>query len=245
MAAARRATGFALDVATQRAVLVIADISGFTSFMRLNALATSHAKQIVVRLLTALVRRHRAPLQVAELEGDAVFLWGALDADPTAATRAINDQLLDFFGTFRAEIDALRSMPLCVCGACTNVSDLRLKQVVHVGDVAPAEIGGFTKLFGIDVILVHRMLKTSVASHEYVLMTDAAHAALGAPASAAGTAVEEELEGVGRVAMQLYEAHRLEPFPAPPTDEVPGFKERLRWKLGMHARTVGGLFRRD
>ena len=32
------------------AVLLIADISGFTRFMRLHALTTSHARQIIVRL---------------------------------------------------------------------------------------------------------------------------------------------------------------------------------------------------
>ena len=235
---------FTLDVQPTRAVLVIADISGFTRFMRLHALADSHAKQIVVRLLTAIVERHRSPLRVAELEGDAVFLWGPLDDHDRGFGSDLNQQLLGFFGAFRHEIAALRALPLCVCGACTNVADLRLKQVVHIGEVATERIGGFEKLFGIDVIVVHRMLKNSVGSHEYVLMTDAAHAVLGPPAAGGGgVSVVEELDGIGEVPMVLYEAAGLEPFPEPPESARPGRLGTLRWKLGMHARTVGNLVR--
>jgi class 3 adenylate cyclase len=228
---------FPLDVRPTRAVLVIADISGFTSFMRLHALADSHAKQIVVRLLTALVERHRSPLRVAELEGDAVFLWGPLDDHDRGIGVNLNEQLLGFFGAFRGEVAALKALPMCVCGACTNVANLRLKQGVHVGEVATERIGGFEKLFGIDVIVVHRMLKNSVASHEYVLMTDAAHAVLGPPAAVPGVPVVEELDGIGDVAMVLYDATALEPFPDVPQ---PTRAHTLRWKLGMHARTLLG-----
>ena len=66
---------------TSPALLVIADISGFTRFMRLHTLATSHARQIIVRLLTALVDASRPPLKVAELEGDAVFFYALAPED--------------------------------------------------------------------------------------------------------------------------------------------------------------------
>jgi hypothetical protein len=36
---------------TSKAILLVADISGFANFMKLHALSTNHAKQIVVRLL--------------------------------------------------------------------------------------------------------------------------------------------------------------------------------------------------
>jgi len=233
---------FPIDVRPTQAVLVIADISGFTSFMRLHALADSHAKQIVVRLLTVLVEHHRSPLRVAELEGDAVFLWGPLERlEPGVAD--LNQQLLGFFGAFRREIAALRALPLCVCGACLNVADLRLKQVVHVGEVATERIGQFEKLFGIDVIIVHRMLKNSAGSHEYVLMTDAAHAALGPPGVVEGVPIVEQLDGIGEVPMLLFDAAQLEPFPEPPDSARHGRARTLRWKLGMHGRTLRDLVR--
>jgi class 3 adenylate cyclase len=234
---------FPLDVRPTQAVLVIADISGFTSFMRLHALADSHAKQIVVRLLTVLVEHHRSPLRVAELEGDAVFLWGPLEPREPGAGADLTQQVLGFFGAFRREIAALRALPLCVCGACLNVADLRLKQVVHIGEVATERIGGFEKLFGIDVIVVHRMLKNSVGSHEYVLMTDTAHAALGPPGPVEGVPVVEQLDGIGEVPMLLFDASQLEPFPDPPDSARPGRMRTLRWKLGMHGRTLRDLLR--
>ncbi|NIO06511.1 MAG: DUF2652 domain-containing protein, partial [Deltaproteobacteria bacterium] len=60
---------------SSRTLLLIADISGFTEFMRLHAMATRHARQIVVRLLRAMIEATGPPLRVAELEGDAVFFY--------------------------------------------------------------------------------------------------------------------------------------------------------------------------
>ena len=48
--------------------------------------------------------------------------------------------------------EALQQVKACVCEACTNVGQLRLKQVVHYGEVAVEKIDRFEKLFGLDVI---------------------------------------------------------------------------------------------
>jgi hypothetical protein len=56
--------------ADSKAILLVADISGFTKFMKLHAISTSHAKQIIVRLLKSLMKASKPPLKVAELEGD-------------------------------------------------------------------------------------------------------------------------------------------------------------------------------
>jgi hypothetical protein len=42
---------------TSKAILLVADISGFTNFMKLHALSTNHAKQIVVRLLLRIFKQ--------------------------------------------------------------------------------------------------------------------------------------------------------------------------------------------
>jgi hypothetical protein len=228
---------------TTRAVLLIADISGYTRFMRLHAIATSHSKQIIVRLLKALVARHRAPLRLAELEGDAVFLWGPLSTSPAGDGAAIARQMAEFFAAFRAEVDALGRMPVCVCEACLNVGQLRLKQVVHVGEVATERIDRFEKLFGVDVILVHRMLKNRVASDEYVLMTDDALAALGTPSGfAVGRPHIEVLDGVGDVSMVVFDVPAMDALIDAAT-EGPGRLETLGWKLGMHGRALVDMAR--
>jgi Protein of unknown function (DUF2652) len=71
-----------------RALLLVADISGFTNFMKLHAVSTSHAQQIIVRLLKAIMNVAQPPLKVAEIEGDAVFFyapWGEESLSRTAS----------------------------------------------------------------------------------------------------------------------------------------------------------------
>ena len=138
---------------SSQAMLLIADISGFTRFMRLHALTTSHAHQIIVRLLKALVDASGPPLKIAELEGDAVFFYAlGTEDDLPQDTAAVKEQILRFFRVFKQEIEALQQVTACVCEACTNVGQLRLKQVVHYGEVAVEKIDRFEKLFGLDVI---------------------------------------------------------------------------------------------
>ena len=107
---------------------------------------------------------------MAELEGDAVFFFALTTEDdlPQAAD-AVKEQILRFFQVFSREINALQQFTACVCEACTNVGQLRLKQVIHRGEVAVEQIDRFEKLVGLDVIVVHRMLKNTVPSNEYLM----------------------------------------------------------------------------
>ena len=73
---------------------------------------------------------------------------------------------------------------MCTCDGCTQAGELKLKFVAHVGEVAFQKVKRYTELAGVDVILVHRLLKNSVPIPEYVLMTDARSASeLGSPRS--------------------------------------------------------------
>ena len=57
------------------------------------------------------------------------------------------------------------------CDACRQIGRLRVKFVAHLGEVATQRIRETEKLVGVDVIAVHRMLKSTVPSAEYVLMS--------------------------------------------------------------------------
>ena len=226
---------------TSPAVLLIADISGFTRFMRLHALTTSHARQIIVRLLKALVDAAQPPLKVAELEGDAVFFFALSteEALPQAAG-AVKEQIMRFFQVFDREIEALKQVTACVCEACTSVGELRLKQVVHRGEVAVEQIDRFEKLFGIDVILVHRMLKNTVPSNEYLMMTEPAYTACTGFYDQEPERRTEAFEGVGEVETLVFYktalAAALESLPAVPPP--PPLRKNIGWKLKMHGRTI-------
>ena len=226
---------------TSPALLLIADISGFTKFMRLHALTTSHARQIIVRLLKALVEASGPPLKVAELEGDAVFFYAlTTEEELPQAAEAVKAQILRFFQAFKKEIDALQQVTACVCEACTSVGQLRLKQVVHRGEVAVEQIDRFEKLFGLDVIVVHRMLKNTVPSNEYLMMTDPAYAACADFYSLEPERRTEDFDGVGEVdTLVFYETSLASALAdmdeAPPQ---PPLTQNIGWKLKMHGRTL-------
>src|SRR5437870_5180429 len=59
---------------TRQGFLVLADISGFTAFVTGTEL--EHGPPIIAALLEAVIRRISPPLEVQEIEGDAVFALG-------------------------------------------------------------------------------------------------------------------------------------------------------------------------
>lgn len=168
-----------MQPSTYKALLVIADISGFTRFMKSHENAANRAMpvEVVVELLRAVISAAAPPLKLAEVEGDAAFFYALCrdDDDISAELAAIKKQVMGFFRSFYQTLHRL-----CALNPCARkAQDLRLKVVIHAGEVALEHIHGFDKLFGMDVILAHRLLKNSVPAQEYVLMTEAAYNWLG------------------------------------------------------------------
>lgn len=182
---------------TQKALLVIADISGFTQFMKSHENKANHAMQVVVELLRAVISAAAPPLKLAEVEGDAAFFYAICKEDGNGARElaAIKKQVLSFFRSFYQTLHRLCALYPCA----RNARNLRLKVVIHAGEVAIEHIHGFDKLFGMDVILTHRLLKNSVPSPEYVLMTEAAYNRLGDFEKLTPERQTEYCEGIGVV----------------------------------------------
>ena len=63
------------DVAERAAILAIADISGYTKFMLSRRKSPVHSQMIISELLNSIVKSADSVLEVAKLEGDAVFLF--------------------------------------------------------------------------------------------------------------------------------------------------------------------------
>ncbi len=76
---------------TVRGVLVLADISGYTHFSRLHYTSLLHAEQIITELMESILQSADFPLQVGQLEGDAVLLFAEAPAgsEATAAQSAL------------------------------------------------------------------------------------------------------------------------------------------------------------
>ena len=75
---------------------------------------------------------------------------------------------------FSEKINELSQSTTCTCNACTHIEKLRLKVVVHSGEALFHRVFNFVELAGVDVIIVHRLLKNSVAADQYLLLTEAA-----------------------------------------------------------------------
>ena len=57
----------------QRGYFILADISGYTSFMASNEL--DHVQGILNNIITLLIRQMTPTLSLVEVEGDAVFVY--------------------------------------------------------------------------------------------------------------------------------------------------------------------------
>ena len=227
-----------------KGILLVADISGYTDFVRQHAPSASHARQIVVRLLKSIISVSGPPLTVGELEGDAVFFYALGDAgELPRLARQVKDQIPRFFRAFTKEMKVLSTRPHCSCRACSSIGSLRLKQVVHAGEVAVEQIDRFEKLFGLDVIIVHRMLKNSVPAREYLMLSEPAFSSFQGFFDLEPERRIEELEGFGEMPMMVFYADQLQavqrdleeregPIPDPSLLGI------LRWKLGVLARTL-------
>ena len=156
---------------TEDGVLVLADISGFTAFV--TATELEHGPPIIAELLGEVMRQLSPPLEIQEVEGDAVF---ALGPDRVLVPPAVLlDVLEDAFAAFRNRQRELQADESCSCNACRNVSSLDLKIVAHHGRFLRQMVGDRSQAAGVNVILAHRLLKNGlVGRRAYILLTEAA-----------------------------------------------------------------------
>jgi hypothetical protein len=226
------------------AFLVIVDISGYTAFIHERQTSLLHAEQIISELMETVIDRAAHPLTVNKLEGDAALMYAECEAGDIAAGRDVLAQVKAFFPAFASCTQRQRNERAgCGCEACSGIEKLRLKAFVHVGELAIKRVRQFEELAGESVILVHRLLKNSVAQREYVLLTEAARAAAGLEPTRL-VPHEEVLEGVGPASLWLCAAEGL-PFELPaapraapghPPEKPPGNSLGSRLRAWFGAR---------
>jgi hypothetical protein len=199
-----------MPLVEQDVILIIADISGYTEFMLANHRAAIHGQLIINELIEAIIEEVEIPLEVAKLEGDAVFLYALKDssaADWEDTKRQIGGKLMRFFSAFADRLEHLHSTGIgCNCGACANSHNLKLKVIVHSGQAAIYKLRHFVELAGVDVIIVHRLLKNSVNLNEYILLTDAAYHDVAIPGEPSETS-SETYDYIGDIKTHIYHPH--------------------------------------
>lgn len=199
-----------------RALLLIADIGGYTRFMTVHRINLAHAQTVVARLLEAVIDAAK-PMKLAKLEGDAAFFFQKLPDTPAPGELAdVSRRVATIRQAFleaRADLDINR---VCTCDGCVQAGKLTLKFVAHQGEVALQKVKRHTELAGVDVIFVHRLLKNSVPVREYALVSEPVFAHFDDALKAAATLHPETLEGLGEVTTRYIDLAKVDlPVPSP------------------------------
>jgi len=144
---------------TQTGYLVLADISGYTSFVAKTEI--EHADFALSVLLEAIVEKLSSLLTISKLEGDAVFAY--VEESKLPSGKSLLELVDNTYLAFRDRAEDLHSKATCPCRACRTVPTLDLKFMVHHGDFIIQQVAGIRDLMGTDVNLIHRLLKNHVA----------------------------------------------------------------------------------
>lgn len=161
-----------MSVVTQHGYLLLADISGYTSFVAGTELEHSH--EILSDLLGTICEKIETLLAIHKLEGDAVFAY----APETRIRRG--ETLLELiestYVAFRDRQLSIKKATTCTCNACRNIPSLDLKFIAHHGDYVIQHVRDIRELVGSDVNLVHRLLKNHVVEstgwRAYTMLTE-------------------------------------------------------------------------
>src|SRR5688572_23179645 len=145
---------------TEQGCLVIADLSGYTGYLRETEL--EHAQNVLADVTETIVTHLRPALQISRLEGDAVFGYALGNQLESSILLDLIDAT---YFAFQSRLRDIEHATTCRCSACAQIPSLDLKFVAHFGDFVRSRLAGHEDLTGTDVIVVHRLLKNSITAH--------------------------------------------------------------------------------
>lgn len=197
----------------KRIFIILVDISGYTRFIRLHKISLLHAEKIVDLLMESILEQVKQPVIAHEILGDAISLY-AVDESKSGQADEIYTQLENYFDAFRVrEARLISECNICACEACKNVGKLKLKAILHAGHAAFTTVHGKRKISGEDVIISHRLLKNSVPSNEYILMTEAFYQKCTDLDISNLTRHSEDCAGIGQVDIMVQNFENTEVVP--------------------------------
>ena len=141
--------------------LVLADISGYTSF--LAKVELEHANEILADLLEVIMDKFQSLLTISKLEGDAVFAY--VDESTVPRGETLLELIEGTYVAFRQRRDTSKRATICTCKACQSMPSLELKFFVHHGSFIVQQVAGTQELVGSDVNLAHRLMKNHIFEH--------------------------------------------------------------------------------
>ncbi|PCJ92791.1 MAG: hypothetical protein COA50_14750 [Flavobacteriaceae bacterium] len=162
----------------EKSLLFIPDISGFTKFVQTTEV--EHSQHVIAELLEVLIGANTEDLELAEVEGDALFFYK--EGNIPSQERLLA-QIESMFTAFHSHLKLLEKNRICPCNACASAPKLELKIISHCGELQFIEVQGNRKPFGKQVIESHRLLKNSVESENYALISKELAKSIGLPVS--------------------------------------------------------------
>lgn len=149
-----------------KSLLFIPDISGYTQFVQTTEI--EHSQHVIAELLEVLINANTQNLRLAEVEGDALFFYKEGEVPSQEKLLA---QIETMFTAFYSHLKLLENNRICPCNACATAPNLQLKIIAHCGDLQFITVQNKRKPFGQVVIEAHRLLKNSIPSDNYVLLS--------------------------------------------------------------------------
>lgn len=145
----------------ERGTILIPDISGFSEFVRSTEI--NIGSFVIASLLRAIIQSDRLDMELIEIEGDAMLFYKQGSRIPVTGILKQFKYMLNNFNRelSRLEEDLGMSLPLSV------------KLIAHYGRVSGYKIGKFHRIYGQPLVEAHQLLKNSIDSNTYCLITDA------------------------------------------------------------------------
>jgi hypothetical protein len=144
----------------------VPDITGFTKFIA--TADHNFSNQVIAALLRKMIDANILKMNVAEIEGDAIFFYknGRLPS-----VNRVAEQCKVLYKAFSDYLDNLEKTNSENYAKYLGDNPLGLKIIIHYGHISLANIKGRTKLFGEDVIIAHKLLKNGIDELNYILLT--------------------------------------------------------------------------
>ena len=142
-----------------RGTIFIVDIIGYSRFV---AETENEAGSLIIcSLLESIIDANRLSFNISEIEGDAILFYRHGPAFPV---KNILSQFELMLQAFKNRLETFKeSFP--------QTGALSIKLVVHYGVIGRFAVGNYSKLFGQAVVEAHRLLKNSIDTHTYALIT--------------------------------------------------------------------------
>ena len=201
-------------------LLLLADISGYTSF--LERVADAHpdiaagvvpvppAYDFMITLLDLVADELHPTFEPVQNEGDAVFAVADADAVTNRGSDVLG-KIGSTYASYHARIEEQHRTQSDGCSACILLPTLELKFIVHAGTFVVQQLPSRTHLAGPAVNLAHRLLKNRVTDETglrgYALLTDPALELIGLD-PAEGVTHSESYPDAGTVTGRIFELTR-------------------------------------